>query len=209
MVLRVYASALASAAVVALAGGAAAGCGSSAPAAGSSPAVSPTSAAAPSPASNAGASSGAAAGCGGQSWRSAPITVTHHVSVPPVPVIKAVRVAQHPECGYDRVVLDVGGRVPGYSVRYVSAVVGDASGRTITIPGARYLLITLQPAQAHTDTGKPTVTSGVRQPRYPALASWALAGDFEGSVRIALGLAGQVSVRTGELPGRIYIDVKE
>ncbi|HSR85400.1 MAG TPA: hypothetical protein VLM11_14590 [Streptosporangiaceae bacterium] len=117
--------------------------------------------------------------------------------------------AQHPECGYDRVVLDVGGQVPGYSVRSAATVVGDASGRTISIPGASYLLITLRPAQAHNAAGTPTVTSGVRQPRYPALASWTLAGDFEGAVTVALGLAGQASIRTGELPGRIYIDIKE
>jgi len=135
--------------------------------------------------------------------------VTHSVTVPPVPVIKDVRVAQHPECGYDRVVLDVGGQVPGYTIRYVASVVADASGQTIAIPGARYLQITLRPARAHNDTGTPTVTSGIEQPRFPALASWVLAGDFEGTVTIALGLAGQASVRTGELPGRIYIDVKE
>jgi hypothetical protein len=135
--------------------------------------------------------------------------VTHRVAVPPVPVIKDVRVAQHPECGYDRVVLDVNGQVPGYSVRYVAAIVGDASGRTITIPGARYLLITLRPAQAHSEAGAPTVPSAIQLPGYPALASWVVAGDFEGAVKIALGLAGQASVRTGELPGRIYVDIRE
>jgi hypothetical protein len=135
--------------------------------------------------------------------------VTHSVTVPPVPVIKDVRVARHPECGYDRVVLDIGGQVPGYSVRYVGAVVADASGRSIAIPGTRYLQITLRPARAHNDAGRPTVTNGIRQPRFPALASWVLAGDVEGTVTIALGLAGQASVRAGELPGRIYVDVKE
>jgi hypothetical protein len=137
------------------------------------------------------------------------VTVTHQVSVPPVPVVTAVRVAQHPECGYDRVVLDVRGPVPGYSVRYVQRVVADASGQVITMPGARYLVITLRPAQAHNEAGASTVTSGVHNPAYPALASWALAGDFEGVVRIALGLAGPTSIRTGEVAGRIYVDVKE
>jgi len=150
-----------------------------------------------------------AVGCDGGTWRAAPITVTHQIPVPPVPVIKDVRVAQHPECGYDRVVMDVGGAVPGYSVRYVTEVIADASGRTIALPGSRFLLITLRPAQAHRGTGEPTVTTGVRQVNYPALVSWAPAGDFEGVVKIALGLSGQASVRTGELPGRIYVDVRE
>ncbi len=126
-----------------------------------------------------------------------------------MPIITAVRVAQHPECGYDRVVLDIRGPIPGYSVRYVDHVIADASGKTITMPGSSFLLIVIQPSQAHTAAGVPTVTSGVRRPGYPALASWTLAGDFEGYVRIALGLSGHVSIRTGELAGRIYIDLKE
>jgi hypothetical protein len=149
------------------------------------------------------------AGCDGAPWRSVPVTVPHQVSVPPVPVITAIQVAQHPECGYDRLVLDIEGAVPGYSIRQVNQVIADASGRTIAIPGAHYLLITLRPAQAHTNAGTPTVTVGVRKPGYPALASWALAGDFEGVVRIAMGLSGQMHIRTGELAGRIYIDIKE
>jgi hypothetical protein len=147
------------------------------------------------------------AGCDNDPWRSATVTVTHNVRVPPVPVIAAVRVAKHPECGYDRIVLDVRGPIPGYSVAFVQRVIADASGQVITMPGTRCLMITVRPAQAH--TGVPTVTSGVHTPGYPALASWALAGDFEGVVRIALGLSGPTSIRTGELPGRIFIDVRE
>jgi hypothetical protein len=135
--------------------------------------------------------------------------VTHHVAVPPVPVVTAVRVAQHPQCGYDRVVLDIHGPIPGYSVRYVDHVIADPSGKTITMPGSSFVLIVIQPAQAHTAAGVPAVTGGVRKPAYPALASWALAGDFEGHVRIALGVTGHVRIRTGELAGRIYVDLKE
>jgi hypothetical protein len=155
------------------------------------------------------ASSAVAAGCDIAPWQSAPISASHEVPVPPVPVVTAVRVAQHPQCGYDRVVLDIRGGVPSYTITYVRQVIADASGHTITMPGARYLLITLRPAQAHSDAGVATVTAEVRQPRYPALASWALAGDVEGVVRIAMGLSGQKQIRTGEVAGRIYIDVKE
>jgi hypothetical protein len=193
-------------AMVALVAGCGSGGGSSSPLASkpaSSPATSTPEGSAPA------ASPPAVAACDTDPWRSAPITVTHSVSVPPVPVVKAVRVAQHPECGYDRVVLDFGGAVPTYSVRYVDRVVADASGQPIALPGARYLLITLRPAQAHDNAGTPTVTTSIQQPRFPALASWAIAGDVEGVVTIALGLAGQTSIRTGELPGRIYIDVRE
>lgn len=187
------------------------GCGSGGggtPSASVTASTTPASARATSTAPSSAGASGVA-GCDVAPWRTAPITVTHHVAVPPVPVITAVRVAQHPECGYDRVVLDVHGPIPSYSVRYVDHVISDASGQTIPMPGVRYLLIIVQPAQAHTDAGMPTVFGGVRRPGYPALVSWALAGDFEGYVRIGLGLSGHVSIRTGELAGRIYIDVKE
>jgi hypothetical protein len=155
------------------------------------------------------ASGPAAAGCDTSPWQRVPLGVSHHVAVPPVPVVTAVRAAQHPECGYDRMVLDITGPVPSYSVRYVSRVVADPSGRPMTMPGHRYLLVTLRSAQAHTGSGTPTVTRGVQRPGYPALASWALAGDFEGVVTIALGLSGQGSIRVGELAGHLYVDVKE
>ena len=150
-----------------------------------------------------------AAGCDTTPWHSGPITVTHHVTVPPVPVIAAVRIAQHPECRYDRIVLDIRGPMPGYMVRYVASAVADATGQVIALPGARYVVITLRPAQAHSDTGAPTIATGIHAPAYPALASWVLAGDVEGVVRIALGLSAPTSIRTGELSGRIYVDVRE
>jgi hypothetical protein len=194
-----------SSAIAVMAAGAIGGCGSTGGAGSPSASAPVPSASTATPA----ASPPAVAGCDVAPWRSVPITVSHQLSVPPVPVITAIRVARHPECGYDRVVLDIKGVVPGYSIRQVNQVIADASGQTIAITGAHYLLITLRPAQAHTAAGTPTVTVGVRQPGYPALASWALAGDFEGVVRIAVGLVGKVSIRTGELPGRIYIDLQE
>jgi hypothetical protein len=39
------------------------------------------------------------------------------------------------------------------------------------------------------------------------LTAYAVAGDFEGHVSIALGLSARTGYRIGELPGRIYIDV--
>jgi hypothetical protein len=196
-------SVFASAAIAALTLASAAGCSSSAPAAGPSPLVSGTSASSPGPAGP------TAAGCDTSAWRTAPVSVQHSVPVPPVPVVAAVRVAKHPECGYDRLVVDINGKVPSYDVRYVGRVVADASGKTITMRGRRYLLITLKPAQGHTAAGAPTVARQVQLPGYPALQSWVLSGDAEGVVRIAVGLPGKVSIRTGELAGRIYIDVKE
>jgi hypothetical protein len=150
-----------------------------------------------------------AAGCDTGTWQTAPLSVTHQVNVPPVPVIKAVRAATHPECGYDRLVLDITGAAPGYTVKYASRVTADPSGKTIAMPGRRYLLITLRPAQAHANSGSPTVPRNVQVLGYPVLAGWALAGDFEGVVTLAAGLRSVTSIRVGELPGRLYIDFKK
>jgi hypothetical protein len=105
-------------------------------------------------------------------------------------------------------VLDFTGPVPGYSIRSVTRVTADPSGKAITVPGRSFLLITLRPAQAHTDSGAATITPGVHAPGFPQLKGYALAGDFEGVLNLALGLQNATSIRAGELPGRLYIDVK-
>jgi hypothetical protein len=40
------------------------------------------------------------------------------------------------------------------------------------------------------------------------LKGYALAGDFEGVLTLALGLQAPTSIRVGELPGRLYIDLR-
>ncbi|HEX7745564.1 MAG TPA: hypothetical protein VF462_09920 [Micromonosporaceae bacterium] len=133
--------------------------------------------------------------------------MTRHLAVPPVPVLSRIRTAAHPEGGYDRIVFDFVGALPGYTVRYVDEVREDASDRPVTMPGRRYLLIVFTPAQAHTDAGAVTVRAGIRALNYPMLRGYAQVGDFEGYVSIALGLDDVVGFRVGELPGRIYLDV--
>lgn len=152
---------------------------------------------------------GSATECATGSWQTVPLAVTHSVAVPPVPILTAVRTAQHPECGYDRLVLDLNGPLPSYSIRSVARVTADASGQPIALPGQQFLQITLHEAQAHSAAGTPTISGQIQLPGYPALRSWVLAGDNEGVVTIAVGLPGQVSFRTGELPGHLYIDLKE
>ena len=169
-------------------------CGASTPAEDLSPGASP----APS----------AAASCDSGAWGAAPVHVSHSVGVPPVPVITAVRTAAHPECGYDRLVLDINGPVPSYDVRYVTQVTADPSGRPIALPGRSYLLITLRPAQAHAGSGASPVIRTAQHLGYPMLRSYAVAGDFEGVFSVALGLQSTTSIRVGELPGHLYIDVR-
>jgi hypothetical protein len=149
-----------------------------------------------------------AAACPTARWHKPPITVTRNFRVPPTPVVKAVRAAKHPRCRFDRLVFDISVRNPGYHIRYVKRVIADASGKTIKLPGKRFLLITLRPAQAHRNSGASTLPTKVQVLRFPMLKSWVLAGDSEGVVSIGVGLHAKTSVRVGELRGRLFIDFK-
>jgi hypothetical protein len=139
-------------------------------------------------------------------WNTGPVTVRRDPAVPPVPVVTGIRYAAHPDEGFDRIVFDISGAAPGYSARYVDEVRADPSDKVVTVPGRAYLLLVLTPAQAHRDDGTVTV-SGPHRVNLPMLRSYAVAGDFEGHVSIALGLDDVVGYRVGEAPGRIYVDV--
>jgi hypothetical protein len=140
----------------------------------------------------------------GPRWSANPVIVVHDPPVPPLPVLTRMRWAAHP--GFDRIVFDFRGPLPGYDIRYVSQFRADPSDRPVSVPGRRFLRIAFRPAQAHHNTGAPTV-SGARRLDLPMLRGYAVGGDFEGVVSIALGLDDVVGYRVGELPGRIYVDV--
>jgi hypothetical protein len=148
------------------------------------------------------------ADCDTRPWRASPIRAVRQVPVPPIPVITAVRTAAHPECGYDRLVLDISGPMPGYEIRYVTHVAADPGGVPVTLPGRSYLLITLHPANAHTEAGAATVTQRARALGYPELRGYVLSGDFEGVVTFVLGLQKKAAIRVGEVPGHWYVDVR-
>ena len=149
------------------------------------------------------------ANCPSGAWQAAPLSVARQVAVPPVPVVTAVRAAQHPECRYDRIVFDVRGALPAYSIRFVRKLAVDPSGRHITVPGRHILVISLRPAQAHTSGGAPTFSAAVHRLSFPVLASWVRIGDFEGTTSVAIGLNKMARIRVGELPGHLYVDIQE
>lgn len=140
-------------------------------------------------------------------WSTAPITVVHNPAVPPVPVVTGVRYAAHPQESFDRIVFDIPGALPGYSAKYVSEVVADGSGKPVPVPGSYYLLIVFTPAQAHRDDGTATI-SGTHRVDLPMIESYAVVGDYEGYVSVALGLNGKAGYHIAELSGRVYVDVR-
>lgn len=177
---------------------------------GGSPTASPTTGAPPAATTAApgtpaptGGTAGPASTAPGARWSSTPVTVTHTVPVPPVPVLTGIRAAAHP--GYDRITFDIPGRIPGYDVRYVSTVVEDGSGRPVSPPGHRYLQIRFRPAQAHTDAGATVPKRATYD--YPMLRGYVVNGDFEGVLTVTLGLDDVVGFRVGELSGRVYVDI--
>ena len=167
---------------------------------------SPPGATTPAPAASATTSGAAGTREPSPAWSSGPVTVHHEPPVPPVPVVLRVRSAAHSAEGFDRLVIDIEGPIPGYSVRYVSQVLADPSDQVVAVPGRRHLLLVLNPAQAHRDDGSGTV-SGVHRLDLPVLRSYAIVGDYEGHVSIAVGLDDVAGYRVAELPGRIYLDV--
>jgi hypothetical protein len=194
------------AALVALAAGLVASCSSGAP-----PAPSPSHPAGASGAATATAPPAppAAASCDSDPWGVVPVSVSHPVPVPPVPIVTSIAAAAHADCGYDRLVLGLSGKMPSYTIRYVSRVVADPSGQAISLPGSRFLVITLRPTQAHSDSGTATLPGGVVAAGFPTLLGYTLAGDSEGVVTVAVGLRGNTGIRVGELPGRLYVDFKD
>jgi hypothetical protein len=138
------------------------------------------------------------------------VNVIHSVKVPPVPLLDHVRVGRH--AGYDRIVFEFAGPIPAYRVQPVAALFEDASGAPVW-PGQRNLLqIRLEPAQAHTNAGRSTLTPGEERaaPGLPALRQFRLIGDFEGVVTYGLRLGlGTPNLRVSELtsPNRLVIDL--
>jgi hypothetical protein len=155
----VRAAAVRRAAILAVALGASSSCATAIPAPDSTPSgIVPSPSPSPSAVPSSAVAASIGAGCDTSPWHASPIRSARQVPVPPVPVIRAVRTAAHPECGYDRLVLDISGPMPSYQIRYVAHVTADPSGTALTVPGRSYLLITLRPANAHTAACAATIT---------------------------------------------------
>ena len=138
-----------------------------------------------------------------------PFRKEHTLAVPPVPVLTGVRVAHHP--GFDRVVFDFDGQLPGAeSVRYVDKVVQDGSGDVVTLAGKAFLSVRFEEAQAHTATGAATVPRRTSANSLTTVQEVALVGDYEGYVTYAFGVNDKAAFRVIELrsPSRIVVDVR-
>jgi hypothetical protein len=134
------------------------------------------------------------------------VKVEHVIDVPPI--INRVRFAEHG--GFDRVVIDLEGDLPGYTVVWVPELVQDGSGDPIDVKGGAYLQLSLHPANAHSAAGEPSWTGGpIFQAGLGNVQNVVKTGDFEAVVGVGIVLDHKAAFRVLEqkAPNRVVIDV--
>lgn len=140
---------------------------------------------------------------------------TSPVSVPPPAMeptgLVAVRTARHE--GFDRVVFEFDGALPGYEVAYSDPPVReDGSGNEVAVDGDYVVTVRMAPASGvrFTADGYEEVYTGPdRIPGAGATVTEVVeAGDFEGQTTWAVGLADRVdfAVATLSSPSRLVLD---
>jgi hypothetical protein len=109
---------------------------------------------------------------------------------------------------FDRFVVRGRLATPGYDVRYVSKIVADGSGQTISLLGTKRIRVVIRPARGHTSGGTNLLPSTLT-PMCSNLRQVKKAGDFEGVVSYGLGLSRKTGFRVFRLtsPTRVVIDV--
>jgi hypothetical protein len=120
----------------------------------------------------------------------------------------AVRAARHP--GYDRVVFQFeGAQVPGYRIEYVREItLGETDDQFLTLQGGALVQATFQGSATEdyrpgTQTVPDRLTPGLAQVKQIGLAE-----DWEGVVRLGIGLDHRAGFRVLELhdPARVVVD---
>jgi hypothetical protein len=144
------------------------------------------------------------------SWGSLPEANSRMTQAP----VTNVRSGRH-AC-FDRLVIDVRGKAPGYDVRYVKNVYTDGAGFLVPLRGGAKLQLVVR-APAYDANGKPTYNPA--KPKeltnvagYRTFRQVAYAGSFEGQTTIGLGVRARLPFRVFTLAGpgsnsRLVIDV--
>ncbi len=117
---------------------------------------------------------------------------------------------------FDRLVVDIRGRAPGYDVRYVSNVTQDGSGFVVPLRGGAKLQVVVR-APAYDAAGQPTYKPANKRELtnvsgYRTFRQVAYAGSFEGQTTIGVGVRARLPFRVFTLAGpgsnsRLVIDV--
>jgi hypothetical protein len=134
------------------------------------------------------------------SYGTTPVVVVHPKHHPKV---TNLRVGEHKS--FDRVVIDLRGKMSGYNVRFVKHLHYDGSGDPVPLKGKRFVSVVLHSASAPNYQGPK-----LKQYGFPSLRGVAFTGDFEGYVSFGISLTHKAPFRVNELtdPTRLVIDFK-
>jgi hypothetical protein len=115
--------------------------------------------------------------------------------------IVAARIGRH-SC-FDRLVLDVQGGLPGWSVAYKDRFVQDATGFTLGFHGTRVLEIVMRTNAHDINTGRVSLSRANLPPRptFPAFRDVIFGADFEGQTQLGVGVEHLRPFRVFTLPG--------
>jgi len=104
------------------------------------------------------------------------------------------------EC-YDRLVFDINGPNPGWSVRYVNTVFAEGTGNPLPVTGGAKLELIIR---SLSDTTRMPSVSG-----FPTFRSVVYGGSFEGQTTVGLGVRARLPMRVFTLtnPSRVVVDV--
>jgi hypothetical protein len=125
------------------------------------------------------------------------------------PTLVDVRAGRH--AGFDRVVFEFRGAVPATRrIGYVDQLTQDGSGEPVEVAGGADLQVVFEGANAHDDSGSPTVSPRRFSPGFTALKEVAQVGDFEAVVTYGLGVDRRRPFKVSTLsgPSRLVIDIQ-
>jgi hypothetical protein len=127
-----------------------------------------------------------------------------------VALLTEVRAAKHEH--FDRIVFELGqGSAPGYHVEYIDHPVRKCgSGDATSIAGDAWLEVRIEPANAHTAAGVPTIADREQRVRLEVLRELEQTCDFEAQVTWVLGVAkpSRYRVLTLNDPLRLVVDLE-
>jgi hypothetical protein len=128
--------------------------------------------------------------------------------------VENVRAGRH-GC-FDRLVIDLQGKVAGYNVRYVDQVTQQGSGAAVPLRGGAFLQVTVT-APAYDSSGHPTYVltnpaEVVNVAGFSTFRQVAWAGTFEGYTSLGVGVRARLPFRVFILGGpdggsRLVVDV--
>lgn len=136
--------------------------------------------------------------------------VEHRPPPREVALLTDVRAARHD--GFDRIVFELGsGAPPGYHLEYIDKPVRKCgSGDATPMAGDAWLEVRIEPANAHTPSGAPTIREREQQLDLGVVTELEQTCDFEAVVTWVVGVKrpNRYRVLTLNDPLRLVVDVK-